>query len=283
VRQGAVRPGRSDQAAAGETLSRAGRRPHRRACMGCRAPQAPVHRNTVGRPSARSLGVVAREVRMPAAPSSPVRVLGQRPVSGVRCPVRATSVHACLSTGPVSSVRCGRLSVQVSAVRRLSVQVSAVRRPLSGVRCGRPVCALPRPLCPAEVRSWSAAVGQAAVRLDGRGRRGRPLRPCPARRLPESAPGARSWRRRCWASRGVGLDLAVVVGGGWAVAGSTAWPTRIGRVDARIVPWWELVRGEACLLRQADRHAAGESLGRSCRVELNIRKPIGHIPLAKQH
>jgi hypothetical protein len=31
------------------------------------------------------------------------------------------------------------------------------------------------------------------------------------------------------------LDLAVVVGGGWAVASSTAWPTRIGRVHARIV------------------------------------------------
>src|SRR5215212_5531334 len=66
------------------------------------------------------------------------------PVSSVRCPVRATSVHACLSTGPLSSVRCGRLSVQVSAVRR----------PLSASG----VCALPRPLCPAEVRSWSAAV-----------------------------------------------------------------------------------------------------------------------------
>ena len=211
---------------------------------------------------------------MPAAPSSacprPRPASGVRcPVSGVRCPVRATSVHACLSTGPLSSVRCGRLSVQVSAVRR---PVSA-----SGV------CALPRALCPAEVRSWSAAVGRPPYGWDGRGRRGRPLRPCPARRLPESEPRARSWRRRCWASRGVGVDLAVVVGGGWAVASSTAWPTRIGRVHARIVRWWEPVRGEARLLRQADRHAAGESLGRSCRVEPNIKKPIGHIPLAKQN
>ena len=39
----------------------------------------------------------------------------------------------------------------------------------------------------------------------------------------------------------------------------------------------------ARLLRQADRHAGGESLGRSCRVEPNIKKPIGHIPLAKQN
>ena len=238
--------------------------------MGCRAPQAPSTRTRLGVPArGRSAWWPRRSGCRPRL-RHPVHVLGQRPVSSVRCPVRATSVHACLSTGPVSSVRCGRLSIQVSAVR-----------------CGRPVwtsgvCALPRPLCPAEVRSWSATVGQ-PYGWDGRGRRGRPLRPGPARRLPESAPRARSWRRRCWASRGVGVDLAVVVGGGWAVASSTAWPTRIGRVHARIVRWWEPVRGEARLLRQADRHAAGESLGRSCRVEPNIKKPIGHIPLAKQN
>ena len=29
-----------------------------------------------------------------------------------------------------------------------------------------------------------------------------------------------------------------------AVASSTAWPTRIGRVHARIVRWWEPVRSE---------------------------------------
>src|SRR5829696_2067050 len=61
-----------------------------------------VHNNTVGRPSVRSLGVVAQEVRMPAASSSPCP--RPRPASGVRCPVRATSVHACLSRRPVSSV-----------------------------------------------------------------------------------------------------------------------------------------------------------------------------------
>jgi hypothetical protein len=196
---------------------------------------------------------------MPAVPSSPVRVLGQRPVSSVRCPVSG------------ASDQCPRLPVHVTGVRcgRLSVQVSAVRRPLSGVRCGRPVlasgvCMLLRPLCPAEVRSWSAAVGQAAVRLGWPGSAWSPA---------ASMPGSWSacvgaWRSklaRCWASRGVGLDLAVVVGGGWAVASSTAWPTRTGRVHARIVRWWEPVRGEARLPRQADRHAPGESLGRSCR------------------
>jgi hypothetical protein len=155
-----------------------------------------VHRTRLGVPAhGRSAWWLGRSGCRPHL-RHPVHVLGQRPVSSVRCPVRATGVHACLSTGPVSSVRCGRLSVQVSAVRR----------PLSGVRCGRlvwasGVCALPRARCPAEVRSWSAAVGRQPYGWDGRGRRGRPLRPCPARRLPESEPGARSWRRRCWASR----------------------------------------------------------------------------------
>jgi hypothetical protein len=127
VRRGAARPRRSDQAAAGETLSRAGRRPHRRACMGYRAPQAPSTRTRLGVPACgRSAWWPKRSGCRPRL-RQPVHVLGQRPVCSVRCPV--TSVHACLSTGPVSSVRCGRLSVQVSAVRR----------PLSGVRCGRPV------------------------------------------------------------------------------------------------------------------------------------------------
>jgi hypothetical protein len=32
--------------------------------------------------------------------------------------------------------------------------------------------------------------------------------------------------------------LAVVVGGGWAVARSTAWATRIGWMGAGIARWW---------------------------------------------
>jgi hypothetical protein len=189
---------------------------------------------------------------MPAAPSSPVRVLGQRPVSGVRC------------ERPVSTLACPRDRVQCP------VRASGV-------------CALPRPLCPAEVRSWSAAVGRQPYGWDGRGRRGRPLRPCPARGLPESAPGARSWRRRCWASRASIWTWPSSSGGGWAVVSSTSWPTRIrpgAREDRSLVG---AGAQRARLLRQADRHAAGESLGRSCRVEPNIKKPIGHIPLAKQN
>ena len=133
VRRGAARPQRSDQAATGETLSRAGRRPHRRACMGCRVPRAPSTRTRLGVPArGRSAWWPRRSGCRPRL-RQPVHVLGQRRVSGVRCLVRAASVHACLSTGPVSGVRCGRLRVQVSAVR--------CRRPVSvrcRVRCVRP-------------------------------------------------------------------------------------------------------------------------------------------------
>src|SRR5918995_3731812 len=159
--------------------------------------------------------------------------------ASVRCPVSGASEQCPRLPVHGTGVRC---PVRASERPGVSVQVSAVRRPVSASG----VCALPRPLCPAGERSWSAAVGRQPYGWDGRGRRGRPLRPCPARGLPESEPRARSWRRRCWASRGVGLDLAVVVGGGWAVASSTAWLTRIGRVHARIVRWWEPVRSEAC-------------------------------------
>jgi hypothetical protein len=59
-----------------------------------------VHKNTVGRPSVRSLGVVAQEVGCRPRLRHPC--LRPQPVFGVRCPVRATSVRACLSTGPLS-------------------------------------------------------------------------------------------------------------------------------------------------------------------------------------
>jgi hypothetical protein len=74
--------------------------------------------------------------------------------------------------------------------------------------------------CPTGVRSWSAAVGQAAAGWDGWGRRGRPSYPRPTCRLPKSEHGAGSWRRPCWANGGVGPDLAVVV----EVVGQ--WPGR---------------------------------------------------------
>jgi hypothetical protein len=217
---------------------------------------------------------------MPAAPSSacprPRPASGVRcPVSGVRCPVRATSVHACLSTGPVSSVRCGRLSVQVSAVRR----------PLSGVRCGRPVlasgvCVLLRPLCPAEVRSWSAAVGQAAVRLGWPGSAWSPA---------ASMPGSWSACVGAWCSK-----LAqVVLGrprrrfgpgrrrGRWLGSGQF---DRVADQDSPGAREDHSLVGagarRARLLRQADRHAAGGSLGRSCRESPTSRADRTH-PVSK--
>jgi hypothetical protein len=84
VRRGAARPRRSDQAAAGETLSRAGRRPHRRACMGCRAPQAPSTRTRLGVPARGRSAWWPRRSRCRPRLRHPVRVLGRCPVSGVR-------------------------------------------------------------------------------------------------------------------------------------------------------------------------------------------------------
>jgi hypothetical protein len=175
--------------------------------MGCRAPQAPSTGTRLGVP-ARSLGVVTQEVRLPAVPSLPCRC--PRPASGVQCP--RVPVHA-------TGVQC-----PVRASER-----PGVRCPASGVRAFR------RPLCPAEVRSWSAAVGQAAARLGWPGSAWSPA---------ASTTGSWSARVGAWRSKlaqaavrqwGVGLDLAVVVGGDWAVARSTTWPTRIGRGRLRIV------------------------------------------------
>ena len=179
--------------------------------MGCRAPQAPSTRTRLGVPAC------GRSAWWPGGPDAGrAFVTLSMSSAGVRCPVSDVRCEQCPRL-PVhgTGVQC---PVRASERPGVSVQVSAVRRPVSASG----VCALPRPLCPADVRSWSAAVGRQPYSWDGRGRRGRPLRPCPARGLPESAPRARSWRRRCWASRGVGLDLAVV--GRWLGSG------QLGRV-----------------------------------------------------
>jgi hypothetical protein len=136
-----------------------------------------------------------------------------------------------MSTRPVSSVRCGRPGLRVSAVR---CPASGVRGPVGrpgiwafGVR----YMGVPCLLCPNRVSSSSAPMQRAATRRGRPGPAWSPARyphPRPAGRLPELEPDARSWRRPCWASGGIRLDLAVVVEGGWAVARSTAWPTRIG-------------------------------------------------------
>jgi hypothetical protein len=264
VRRGAARPRRSDQAAAGETLSRAGRRPHRRACMGCRAPQAPSTRTRLGVPArGRSAWWPRRSGCRPRL-RHPVHVLGQRPVSGAsdqcpRVPVHRTGVQCPVRASEHPGVRCPASGV---GVRCLCVAVSAVsgRSEVLERGVGR------------QPYGWMAGVGVVARCVHAR------LVVCVSRRLVlEAGAGAAGpaevsvWT---WPSSS---------GGGWAVASSTAWPTRTGRVHARIVRWWEPVRRKARLLRQADRHAAGESLGGSCRVEPDIKKPRGHISLAKQN
>jgi hypothetical protein len=113
VRRGAARPRRSDQAAAGKTPSRAGRRPHRRACMGCRAPQAPSTGTRLGVPACgRSAWWPRRSGRRPR-----LRHLSASSAS-VRCPVSG------------ASDRCPRLPVHGTAVQ---CPVRAFERP--GVRC----------------------------------------------------------------------------------------------------------------------------------------------------
>jgi hypothetical protein len=179
---------------------------------GLRGTAGAVHRNTVWasqRAVARRGGpggpAAGRAFVTLSVSSASVR----RPVSGASDQCPRVPVQACLSRRPVSSVRCGRLSVQVSAVRC----------PVSGVR------AFPRPLCPAEVRSCSAAVGQAAARLGWPGSAWSPA---------ASTTGSWSARVGAWRSK---LAQAVLGqqrcrfglgrrrGGGWAVARSTAWPT----------------------------------------------------------
>ena len=201
---------------------------------------------------------------MPAAPSS--RCPRPRPASGVRCPVRATSVHACCPRDrcPVSVRASARPGVCCPAsgvgVRCLCVAVSAVS--------GRKKV-LERGGGAGSRMAGMAGVGVVAGCVHAR------LVVCLSRRLVSMLAQALAGpaERRFGPGRRRGRWLGS--------ASSTAWPTRTGRVHARIIRWWEPVRGEARLLRQADRCVAGESLGRSCRVEPNIKKPIGHIPLAK--
>ena len=79
------------------------------------------------------------------------------------------------------------------------------------------------------------------------------------------------------------MNLAVVVGR-WLGSGQLDRVADQERPGAR--EDYSLVGAgaqRARFLRQAGRHAAGESLGRSCGVEPNIKKPIGHIPLGKQN
>ena len=178
------------------------------------AEAAGAVRNTVRHPSGQPLGGDGPEhLGELAVPCQPVSVQ-QHPTSSVRCEVQCPRVRCPRDRCPCPVSCGGRPGVRVSAFVRC-------RRPASGVRCpvsswrpaskiGRLAIRVPRLLCPNRVSSSRAGMREQPHREDGRGRR-RPRRyPRPAGRLPESEPGARGWRRPCWANGGIGL--AVVVG-----------------------------------------------------------------------
>jgi hypothetical protein len=191
---------------------------HRRAVMVAKRRRRCPQEHGWGGP-AGALGMVAQEVRMPAVPSSACR--GPGPASGVHCLVRVSS----------STRACPRGCCPVSGVG-----VWASRCPVSGVQRGCPVSVGFRVHCVRPGGCGEVAVGRQPHGWDGRRRRGRLRCPRPVRRRPGSEPGGRARRRPCWASGGVGLDLAVV-GGGWVVARSSAWATRIGWMCWGIVRW----------------------------------------------
>jgi hypothetical protein len=195
---------------------------------GCQAPQALSAGTRWGGPACARWAWWPRRCGCRPCLRQRVGVLGQR---------------------PESSVWCGCLSVQMSGVR-CPAWVSGVR-------------GFPRPLCPAG-RWWRGGGGQAAAWL------GWPASAWSPALSTASSSAARvgTWRSRlaqvCWVSGGIGLDLAVVVGGGWAVARSTAWATRIGWMGAGIARWWRAgVRSEvATTLRGHRVRPRAESPGR---------------------
>ena len=224
--------------------------------MGCRALRAPSTGTRLGVPAGVRSAWRVPGVRRPAVPLSPVRVLGWCSASSVRseCPM---ATRAC------PRVRC---------------PVRASERPGVGVRCGRPVSGRSRVRCPTGVRSWSAAVGQAAAGWDGRGRRGRPLYPRPTRDLPSQsmaleASGGRAGPAE--ASARTRPSSCRWLGSGQVDCG----PTRIGRMRTRIAVGREPgCAARFALLCQAARHVRPPPLLlRACRgpctyadVELGI-------------
>jgi hypothetical protein len=183
--------------------------------------------------SGRALVVLAQMSGCLPRLGRPIRVLGQRPVSGVRCD-RPVSARA-MPTRPVSNVR-----VWTSGVPRpCPVSGVDVRRPASVSARSASASAVSARSASASavsapVASWSASVRWAATRPGGawvwpsgriRERLGH---------LPEPELGPLSRRRPCRASGDIELDLAVGVGGTRA-AGQVRPPGRPGtsRLRAR--------------------------------------------------
>jgi hypothetical protein len=153
-----------------------------------------VHKDTVGRPACGRSAWWPRRSGCRPRLRHPVHVLGQRPVSGAsdqcpRLPVHGTGVQCPVRASERPGVRCPASGV---GVRCLCVAASAVSRRSEVLERG----------------------GGAGSRMAGMAGVGVVVR-CVHVRLVvclSREPRARSWRRRCWASRGVGVDLAVVVG-----------------------------------------------------------------------
>jgi hypothetical protein len=140
----------------------------------------------------------------------PVGVLGQRPASSVRCE-RTVSTRACPRD------RCPVRAYERPGVRR-SVSSVGVRCPAwaSGVQRGRPVSVRSRVRCvrPGCGQEGGGGAGSRMAGMAGVGVVARRVHDwlvvCPGRHLAAEAGAARAG-----SSGGVGLDLAVVVGGGW--------------------------------------------------------------------
>ena len=196
-----------------------------------------IHTNTM-RPSGPRLGVVAQDIRLRPCLGHPVHA------SGVQRPLRASSVHACLSTRPVSGVRCGRLNVQVSGVRCPVCPVSVrarVRRVRPGGRRGR---------------RWvgSRMAGMAGVGVVACGVHDR-LVVCPGRNLTVEAGAGRAGPAE--ASAWVDLATAHHLP---RPRPSPAWPTRMGRMRARIaLRWGSRVRSEVATTLRGHRGGPGPS------------------------
>ena len=178
-----------------------------------------------------------------------VSVLGQRPVSGASVQHHATAVRCPVRTSERPDVRRPVSSV---GVRSVGSRVHCVR-PGGGGGCRWGM----QPHGWDGRSAWSPAVSTA----------------CPS--------AARVGTRRStlakvrWVSGGVGLDLAVVVGGGWAVARSTAWATRTRpdmRRDRPLVASWGTQRDgyysawSSCAAQGPSRLVAASLLGWAVRL-----------------
>jgi hypothetical protein len=206
---------------------------------------------------------------MPAAPSSPCP--SPRPASGVQCGVRCER--------PVSRLPVHRTAVQcpVRASERPGVHCPASG---VGVRC---LCVAASAVSGrSEVLERGGGAGSRMAGMAGVGVVARwvhaRLVVCLRRRLvlEAGAGGAGPAEASVW-------TWPSSSGGGWAVASSTAWPTRIGRVHVRIIRWWSRCTarlascGRLIGMRRANRSAGLQ--GGAQHQEANRTHPVSKAEL----